>query len=412
KAVVRQIWPSVAVRPTPRSCAICRPSRANESLCRGKIKNAAVANKSETAEKWTTTARVSMPFRRCKPIMASAVNTDTLTAASAPKWPRARGGRGISTTPAAPHATDSQTLAEGKAPSIGQDKSATQTGNMLVRVKTSEIGSRVSAKKVPMRLQLPAMLRIQRMRGFQKTSGTPAAIAQAPTSTRGMKERKMATVCQSRVRRSEEPTVCASTPIHENEKLPTSIQMYGRTATRMTNFMICANKKAPEKTSAPSFRDNNQRRSIVVLLLFAGDENDLGHLAVGDVDAGENSLGANVLERLVLHAVGQFGLGLFLHFGELAVLGEIVFRGFRVTLLAGYHRDLFVVDLGDPAGDFVGQGEAERQGQDRAGADHLPQRHYRLLKRKWIGSIPANAEMDIGKRVAALVPGRRERQSS
>src|SRR5438128_4636139 len=123
------------------------------------------------------------------------------------------------TTPAAPRATERHTFADGNLPSIGQASSATQTGNMLVSVKTSEIGRCFRAKKVPIKLQLPARLRIQRIAGLQKTNGIPAAIAQAPTITSGMKEREIATTCQS----SERLSSWASAPIHEKEKLPTSI---------------------------------------------------------------------------------------------------------------------------------------------------------------------------------------------
>src|SRR5262245_60807582 len=104
----------------------------------------------------------------------------------------------MTTTPATPHKTDSQVAGEGTSPSIGHDKSAIQTGNILVMVKTSGAGIRDRAKKVATRLMLPEMLRIHKMPGPQKTSETPAETAHAKTSKKGMTERVMAMSCHGK----------------------------------------------------------------------------------------------------------------------------------------------------------------------------------------------------------------------
>src|SRR5438445_13254033 len=104
-------------------------------------------------------------------------------------------------TPATPQAAASHTRLEGSSPSNGQESSATQIGNVFVSVRTSETGSRVSAKNVPMRLKLPARLRIHNERGRQKTSRTPALKARMAAKRKASELRVSAITCQS----EEEP---------------------------------------------------------------------------------------------------------------------------------------------------------------------------------------------------------------
>src|SRR5947209_10499611 len=100
-------------------------------------------------------------------------------------------------TPATPQAAASHTRLEGSSPSNGQESSATQIGNVLVNVSTSETGSRVSAKNVPIRLKLPARLRIHKVRGRQKTKWTPALSARTPARRNARELRASAISCQS-----------------------------------------------------------------------------------------------------------------------------------------------------------------------------------------------------------------------
>src|SRR5262245_43573812 len=102
-------------------------------------------------------------------------------------------------TPVIPQATESHTRAPGSSPSIGQDKSDTQIGNMLPSVSTSDAGRRVSAKKKPARLKLPDMLRSQRVFGRQKTNVAPLARTKSAAKIRARAARVNAITCQGNV---------------------------------------------------------------------------------------------------------------------------------------------------------------------------------------------------------------------
>src|SRR5260370_40660231 len=101
------------------------------------------------------------------------------------------------TTPATPLATANHTRPGGGSPRSGQDRRATQIGNVFVSVRTSETGSRVSAKNVPIRLKLPATLRIHSARGRQRTSCAPALKARMPAKRNANELRASARVGQS-----------------------------------------------------------------------------------------------------------------------------------------------------------------------------------------------------------------------
>src|SRR5438067_13727053 len=96
---------------------------------------------------------------RCSPSIAmaevSAAVSDSATAVLPPPAPR-KCGDWIITTPQTPQPAASHTGSDGGVPSIGQDRNATQIGNVLVSVITSEVGRWASAKKVQSRLTLLA----------------------------------------------------------------------------------------------------------------------------------------------------------------------------------------------------------------------------------------------------------------
>src|SRR5438093_13329923 len=101
--------------------------------------------------------------------------------------------------PATPQAAASHTRPAGTSPRSGQERKATQIGNVFVSVRTSETGSRVSAKNVPMRLKLPARLRIHNVRRRQKTKRTPALKARIVAKRKASELRVSAITCQSQV---------------------------------------------------------------------------------------------------------------------------------------------------------------------------------------------------------------------
>src|SRR5262249_2871076 len=116
-------------------------------------------------------------------------------------------------------ATESQIWPEGASFRSGHDNSATQTGNRLVSVRTSETGRRVKAKNVPTRLRLPAMLRIQSVREPPRISFTPPALARMAAKTMARNVRARAITCQSQ----DEPSAWARVAIRAKDRLPLSI---------------------------------------------------------------------------------------------------------------------------------------------------------------------------------------------
>ena len=127
-------------------------------------------------------------------------------------------------TPATPHKTEIQVPRDGISPSMGHDRSATQSGNMFVMVKTSGAGRRDKAKNVPTRLTLPEILRIHKTPGRQKTSDTPADKAQKMTNKKGMTERVMAMSGQGKYL----ATLLAMVAMQAKKRQPRSIHKYGR----------------------------------------------------------------------------------------------------------------------------------------------------------------------------------------
>src|SRR5438105_3222118 len=123
-----------------------------------------------------------------------------------------------------PVRTETQTPAVGRSPSTGQERSATQIGNMLVRVRTSDTCRRLSAKKVHTTLTLPARLRIHSVRDRQMTTFVLAATANGATNTSTSAVRARATTCQAHDSFATEAVV----PITAKEKLLKSIQRKGR----------------------------------------------------------------------------------------------------------------------------------------------------------------------------------------
>src|SRR5205085_10380857 len=105
----------------------------------------------------------------------------------------------IMATPATPHAAASQTKADGRIRSSGQDRNATQIGNVLVSVRTSEVGNWASAKKVQSRLALLAQLRSHSAPGQRNTSSAPASRAMPSANTKARLLRASATTRQSHV---------------------------------------------------------------------------------------------------------------------------------------------------------------------------------------------------------------------
>ena len=102
----------------------------------------------------------------------------------------------MTATPSTLLKIDSQTIPDGNLPSIGQDRSATQIGNVLEIVKMSVKGKWAKAKKDPTRLQLPARLRTHSVGECQTTRLTPSHFAHRAVKTRGKAQRAMATICQ------------------------------------------------------------------------------------------------------------------------------------------------------------------------------------------------------------------------
>src|SRR5579871_1819839 len=106
-----------------------------------------------------------MPLSRCRPSMAIAlvraavIDSKTAVLLRPATW---KCGDWIRATPQTPQAAAAQTAGAGALPSIGQDSSATQIGNVLVSVSTSEVGRWANAKKVQSRLMLLAQPRSQR----------------------------------------------------------------------------------------------------------------------------------------------------------------------------------------------------------------------------------------------------------
>ena len=96
-----------------------------------------------------------------------------------------------------PISTAGHTSSGGDSPSSGNDRTATQSGNILVSVNTSETGSRVSAKNVHTRLMLPAMLRSHNVPGRHSTSRARPASASSAAMTSTNPARTRATTCQS-----------------------------------------------------------------------------------------------------------------------------------------------------------------------------------------------------------------------
>ena len=96
-----------------------------------------------------------------------------------------------------PLATESQTRGDGVSFSNGQDKKATQIGNMFVSVSTSDTGMRVKAKNVPTRLKLPAILRTHNVLGFQRTNRAPPARANVAAKTSAKLARDRAITCHA-----------------------------------------------------------------------------------------------------------------------------------------------------------------------------------------------------------------------
>ena len=122
-------------------------------------------------------------------------------------------------TPRTPQAAATQTPAVGRSCKSGQESRATQIGKVFVSVKTSETGSRVSAKKVQTRLMLPAMLRSHNVGGLQTTKRTPAASPQAAARTSASVVRASAITCQSHC----PPSALASVAMTAKARLPSSI---------------------------------------------------------------------------------------------------------------------------------------------------------------------------------------------
>src|SRR6516225_7335494 len=121
-----------------------------------------------------------------------------------------------------PLAMKSQIRAGGRSLSSGQERSATQIGNVFVNVSTWETGRRVNAKNVHTRLMLPAMLRIHSERGPQKTNRAPAASVNAVAKTIAKKVRLTAMTRQSQSQ--SEPRACAIVAINAKARLPHTIQ--------------------------------------------------------------------------------------------------------------------------------------------------------------------------------------------
>ncbi len=134
-------------------------------------------------------------------------------------------GDWIRATPTTPQPAASHTAGDGRTPSSGQDSSATQIGKVLVRVRTSEVGSWARAQNVQSRLALLAKLRSHRARGPRKTRPAPHARAIPAASTNASAARARATTRQSQVSLRR----WASWLIQAVKKHPHIIHRYGAT---------------------------------------------------------------------------------------------------------------------------------------------------------------------------------------
>ena len=85
-ALVRKSWPQVADRLTPISSSQDHSAGSSCSLRGSNRQNAAVEKSSDVAEKCTTTARASIPFKRLSPIIARATKSETLRAITKAAW--------------------------------------------------------------------------------------------------------------------------------------------------------------------------------------------------------------------------------------------------------------------------------------------------------------------------------------
>ena len=145
-ASVRNSWPTSADRPMPNSSSATRGSAARTGSCsRGVATAATRQNTVATAEKWVTTASGSRLLSEWSPSMATAVNPAAASAAATPRLPVSKCGCSTSATPATPTSTAASTFTPGDRPYSGHDSSATQIGNVFVRVNTSATGSLSSA---------------------------------------------------------------------------------------------------------------------------------------------------------------------------------------------------------------------------------------------------------------------------